>query len=132
MPKNETMLKEPPKLFSQVLDTLEDGELHRELSRTVQDMNNDLGAIAAAGGTAKGELTIKLKFSHDRNGTVQIASDIATKMPKATRQKSMFWLLPSGNLSGENPRQTKLPLRSVEAPGEVRAPEAEPAQVKKI
>jgi hypothetical protein len=123
MAKIEEALKEQPKAFAQVLDSLEDGDLHRELSRVMQEMNNDLGSMAAANGGAKGEIKLTLKFIHDKNGTVQIASDLSTKMPKASRTKSMMWLLPSGNLANENPRQTKLPLRTVQAEAAREAPQ---------
>jgi hypothetical protein len=106
-------LKEPPRLFAQVLDQLEDGELHRELSQKLQEMNNELGSHAAQNGAAKGELILKLKFAHDRNGVVEVTSDLAIKMPKTARARSVAWLAPSGNLLPENPKQTKLPLRSV-------------------
>lgn len=130
--KESELLKEPPKLFSQFLDSLEDGELHRELSRTLQEMNNDLGSHAAQNGAAKGELIIKLKFAHDRNGVVEISSDLATKMPKTARSRTVAWLAPSGNLLAENPKQGKLPLRSVDSPIAAPRDVAQPAEVKKV
>jgi hypothetical protein len=117
------LLKEPPRLFAQFLDQLENGELHRELSAKLQEMNNDLGAHAGQNGAAKGEMILKLKFAHDRNGVVEVTTDLSIKMPKTARARSVAWLAPSGNLLPENPKQTKLPLRSV---GEAVEPRAVP------
>jgi hypothetical protein len=41
---------------------------------------------------------------------------VAVKEPEAARERTVFWTTPSGNLTVENPRQTKLPLREVPPP----------------
>ena len=57
-----------------------------------------------------------LKLSGDQGGTVFIDAEIATKEPKLARARTVTWVTKSGDLSMENPKQTKLPLREVRAP----------------
>lgn len=101
--------------FGQVVQSLEDGQLVIDASEKLAELLVKLARQAEARGKAKGELHLKLKFSADEGGTVQIDGEIVCKEPKAARARSVLWLTKDNNLSGENPRQTKLALREVPA-----------------
>lgn len=102
--------------FGQVLQSLEDGQLVDDLSIAIRDLNAKLQRQAEAQGKAKGELVLKIKLQADAGGTVQVDGEIVTKEPKPARARSVMWLTKDGNLSADNPRQTKLPLREIKAP----------------
>lgn len=106
--------EEGPRGFAVVLQQVDEGSLHGELSETLQKVTRELAEYADKFTTvAKGAITLTLGFAVDPNGTVTVEGDIKTKLPKARRARSLFWLTKGHNLSAENPRQTKLPLREV-------------------
>lgn len=105
-----------PRSFGVLLTQIEDGALHAELSAIVQKMQVDLHEIADQRGQAKGELVLKIAFAHEKKGVVAVKASVDTKMPKGERGTSVFWLTDDANLSPENPRQQKLPLREVSPP----------------
>jgi hypothetical protein len=99
--------------FGQFLAEVEDGDLHADLSTTLRDLVAGLHDAAVAGnGRAAGRLTLTLDFKTD-GGAIDVASDIATKLPKAKRSRSVFWATPENNLTRRNPRQADLPFRDV-------------------
>ncbi len=100
--------------FAVLVQQIDDGMLHAELSEVVQEISGELSKHAInTGGVAKGSITLTLNLSAKANGTVSVEADVKTKRPKAKRPGSVFWLTAGDNLSPENPRQTKLPLREV-------------------
>ena len=99
--------------FGALIQSLEDGQLVSDLGDQLQALNEKLARVAESTGKAKGELHLKLKLSADAGGTVQLDAEIVCKEPKAGRARSVLWLTKDNNLSGENPKQTKLPLREV-------------------
>lgn len=120
-PKGTTP-KEPPKeegprSFAVLLQQVGDGELHDELGAKLQELVAMLKSYSDRfQREGKGSLTLVLNVATLGNGTVTIAGDIKTKTPTAKRAGSVFWLTPGNNLSVENPRQQKLPLREVQLP----------------
>lgn len=106
--------KEGPRGFAVLVQQIDDGVLHAELSEAVQEITSKLAEQAGHTGlTAKGALTLTLGFAAKKNGTVDIVADVKTKMPKPVRGGSVFWVTDGGNLSPSNPRQQRLPLREV-------------------
>ena len=99
--------------FGQLVQSLEDGQLVADLGDKLQDLNGKIARSAESIGKAKGELTLKIKLNAEIGGTVQIDSEITVKEPKMPRARSVMWLNKDNNLSAENPKQTKLPLREV-------------------
>ena len=122
---------EGPRGFAVLVQQIDDGELHAELSAEIKRLSGDLSEHAEkTGATAKGAITLTLSLSAKANGTVSVEADVKTKSPKAKRPGSTFWITKGGNLSAENPRQARLPLREVPT-AEARAlpaDEAKPAR----
>jgi len=111
---------EGPRNFAALLAHLDDGGVHEELGEAVQKLTNDLTSLVETmGADAKGSITIVLSLAARRNGTVDVGAEVKVKTPKPKRANTLFWPTKSGNLSPENPRQGKLPLREV-------APSAKP------
>lgn len=107
---------EGPRGFAPFLQQIDDGELHTELSKTTQQLVGELYDFADRyRRPGKGTLTVTLSFSVDGNGAIAVAGDVKTKTPKKPRAASVFFRTPGNNLSIENPRQQKLPLREVPA-----------------
>ncbi len=112
--KPEQSRHESPRPFSQVLLEIGDGSCHAEMSRelhqllaTMQDL-----AVSQSGGV-KGEFVLRLRIAIDEVGQVIVKHEILRKDPKPTRRASVFFLNRKGNLTLDNPRQQKLPLREV-------------------
>jgi len=130
----EPKTKEGPRGFSVLLQQVQDGELHGELSAEVQKLVSQLGDHALKfQRPSKGSLTLVLNFTAV-GATVEVVGEVKVKAPKNPRQRSVFWATPGGNLSVDNPRQTKLPLREVppashEQPRDVGTPGAAPRSV---
>jgi hypothetical protein len=101
--------------FTQFLGEIEDGHLQNELTQTLQEVVGDLhNAAVNTGGKSSGTLTIKLSFKVD-GGVIEVTPEVATKLPKVKRGRSIFWATPENNLTRRDPRQRDLPLRDVTA-----------------
>lgn len=103
----------PTRTFSILLTELEDGQIHDELSKAVQDIVAELETVSAGqGGKPTATLTVKLEFTRD-SGVIEIKADYAVKNPKLKRIKSLFWPTKENHLTRDNPKQQKLPFRDV-------------------
>jgi hypothetical protein len=102
--------------FGAFLRMVNDGSFQHELSSALYKVNGELAIIAGNEGSAKGQLTITVNLKHDESGTVTVEPVVKVKVPEPRRRKSTFWLTPGGNLSPNNPKQTKLEFRDVSAP----------------
>ena len=81
----------------------------------------------------KGVMTIKLAFTVDDRGVVQVVPDLSIKEPKPIRGEGIFWITKDGNLSPENERQPKLPgLREVPQPQTRDVPASEKTDAKSV
>lgn len=121
MAKDETTSTaedEGARSFPVLLSTIDDGALSEELGEAVQEITRELTRLIDQHGvdSAKGTLTLKLAFTARANGTITLTGDVATKTPKAKRGGSVFWSTKGHNLTPDNPRQQKLPLREVPNP----------------
>lgn len=129
----EPKAKEGPRGFAVMLQQVHDGELHGELSTELQKLVSKLGDHSTKfQKPAKGAITLTLNITAV-GATVEVVGDVKVKAPKVPRSRSIFWSTSGGNLSVENPRQTKLPLREVpvvnDNPRDVGAPAAAPRSV---
>ena len=111
--------------FGGLLQALEGGQLLADMGDKLQELNGKLTRVAEAQGKAKGELVLRVKFSADSGGTVQLDAEFSIKEPKLVRERTVLWLTKDATLTGDNPKQAKLPLREVAGP---KAPKAVPAQ----
>ncbi len=114
MKKDEKSSDEGVRDFGVFLTHIDDGTLHEDAGRDLQRLAAKLSDhVAQHGGKAKGTLTLTVNLTALANGTVDVVADVKVKEPKAVRARSVFWLTKGNNLSHENPRQQKLPLREV-------------------
>lgn len=100
--------------FAHQVATLCEGEANEAISDEMFALLQSLRAEASARRKqVKGTLKVELFFVVDDNDTVGITYSVKKKAPEPRRQSAHMWLTKGGNLSPENPRQQKLPLREV-------------------
>lgn len=90
--------------FAAVLQSLQQGKTHRELSTALQDL---VGAVKET--SRAGTLTLKLKVSKSKvGGALEIDDTITTSIPEPKRDASLFFVDRNNNLVRDNPAQTEL------------------------
>jgi hypothetical protein len=109
--------EEGPRNFGVTLSQIGYGDLQAELGEELQALNKKLALVASQQGKAKGKLTLVLSILHEAKGLVTIDAEIKIAEPRRARARSIFFTTPGGNLSLEDPRQQKLPLRDVGGKG---------------
>lgn len=119
MPEQDPV--EGPRSFAVFMRQLADGDAEREASAKLHELLAALREEAeAAGGAAKGGLTLKFDVKVDKLGQVTINYDVTPKYPKPSRPEARVWLNEGNNVIFENPRQAKLFPREVEVTGKIR------------
>lgn len=112
---------EGPRSFATFVTTLAEGEAEQELSYQLHELMKRCQEEAhMRGDKVKGTLTLSVRFIVEPKGFVGIGYDVATKAPKRKTSPGVFYLTRGGNLSLENQRQQKLPLREVGGKSEMR------------
>ena len=86
-----------------ILGSLERGALSKDFATAMQEVLHALEHLQKG----KGSITLKLNFNAD-NGVVQIASTIATSIPKAPRKTSNYFITDDGYLSMQHPDQVDI------------------------
>lgn len=105
---------EGPRDFALFLRSIDDGSITDEAAKKLQELTAELSdQVALYGGTAKGVVTLTFALNAHANGTVDVLGDVKVKAPKPKRARSVFYVTKGRNLSPDNPRQQKLPLREV-------------------
>lgn len=98
--------------LSLLLNNLEGGAFHDEgtvaLKKVIADLNDHR---ASHGGKPVGEITVKLKFTLDGD-MMDIKPELAVKVPKVSRGRSVYFVTPDNALSRQDPRQTEMDLAS--------------------
>lgn len=119
MTKDET--DEGTRSFAFLFQQIGEGALHGQASDELRRVVAELSALAArVDAKVKGGLTIKLSLAAKPNGTVEVDGVVEAKLPKPRAAgNSVFWITKGGNLSVDNPRQQRLPLREVNGPAPV-------------
>lgn len=122
--KVEEDQEEGPRSFAHTIATICEGELNSAASEELHRMVGYLEDEATGRRSkVKGKFKLELDLTVDDAGTVLFSYSIKTKVPEPRRQAAVMWITKGGNLSPENPRQTRLPLREVQtrrgAPREV-------------
>lgn len=108
---------EGPRSFAVMLQQIGDGELHDDLGLRMQELVGNLRAFSERyQREGKGTLTLTLNVIAAGNGTIAVAGDVKVKTPTPKRAGSVFWPTAANNLTLENPRQQKLPLKEVPQP----------------
>jgi hypothetical protein len=93
-----------------IIGMLEGGELASQLSTDITETLaklKDLGDIMGRKSKVKGKVTLALEFEVE-SGKVTVSAGIETKVPKAPRGTSFYWVLDDGSLSTEHPQQTDM------------------------
>ncbi|TPK15207.1 hypothetical protein FJ872_19625 [Mesorhizobium sp. B2-5-9] len=93
-----------------IIGMLEGGELAAALSGDItetltklKDLSDTMGRKAKV----KGKVTLTLDFEVEA-GSVNVLAGIDTKVPKAQRGSSFYWITDDGSLSTEHPQQTDM------------------------
>lgn len=84
------------------------GEVHADMEKLLQELADFCDAYSA---TAKGSLSIKLDFTRDRHGQIEIKADHTIKAPKNPTAKAIAWSTVDGALTIANPMQRRMDIR---------------------
>lgn len=98
--------------FADVLQALQRGRTHRELSTALQDLTKAVVDTHRAG-----SLTLTLKVSRNKAGMIEVDDTVTVKPPKADRTTSLFYATDEANLVRDDPRQLELPTGPVRVAG---------------
>lgn len=93
-----------------IIGMLEGGELAQALSGDITETLSKLKDLSDAQGRKakiKGKVTLTLDFEVEA-GSVTVQAGIDTKVPKAPRGSSFYWITDDGSLSTEHPQQTDM------------------------
>ena len=101
--------------FHDFLREHRNGVTSDELSDALQEL---VAAVTAEG--KGGTLTLKVKIKPaGKSGALEVTDEIKVTAPAQTRSASLFYASPENNLIREDPKQTKLDLRSIPAAAHV-------------
>lgn len=89
-----------------IIGMLEGGELAAALGNDITDTLAKLKELSGDRPKAKikGKVTLTLDFEVEA-GAVTVQAGIDTKVPKAPRGSSFYWVMDDGSLSTEHPQQ---------------------------
>lgn len=91
--------------FAQVLQMIEDGRLHQQLTDDLREMVATMSDHAAEhDGKAEGEIAITIKLKLEAQ-MFELKPEVKTKAPKPKHSKTVFWATPQNLLTRTNPRQ---------------------------
>lgn len=96
----------------------DEGDLLPILDVAGQKFSELVGAVSQHQKT--GTLTLKISIKPSTAGAMAVKADVSINKPKGLPAESLLWATPDGNLVAEDPRQTKLDLKSVQ-PEPIRA-----------
>ena len=91
---------------------------HIEGGCFLDDAADELAALVlAVSETGKnGSITLKIDLRQATAGALAVKGKITVKKPAAAPTEALLFATPEGNLLTEDPRQSRLELRSVDAP----------------
>lgn len=87
-----------------------DGELNTTGSEQLRRLVDALQERAGEEGTAKGELTVSVRFKAHGNGKVEVTFACKTKVPQRPTHATEAWIGRKGGLSTQDERQARLPI----------------------
>lgn len=100
---------------SKQIPTVNSGWLDRELGEA---MSEAVRACLAHGKQAEVTLKLKIQPQNIGHGTVKIAHDVSSKLPKEKREGGIVFATPDGNIQADDPAQSKLNLKGTGSPEE--------------
>lgn len=100
--------------FSHLIQTLEGGALHADLSDDLHNVLTEMATYSAGpgNGRSKGEIVITLNFEQELE-TVRVRAKVKTKTQEIARRMSALFMTPGNKLSLEHPMQNSLPFGTV-------------------
>lgn len=112
MAKDENEIEQPVPgkgmSFSYFLATIQGGDLHAELTKSLQDMSAALSQnLIDYGGVPKGEISLKLKFKIEK-GVVHVLADRSIKLPKVPEAGALLFIGSDNQFCQDNPRQLNM------------------------
>lgn len=100
--------------FANALRMIGDGDLHDDAGAKLRELLAECSAYTERfESDGKGTLTLTISVKTHANGSVAVTGEVKTKAPSKPKAGSTFWLTRGNNLTADNPRQQKLPLREV-------------------
>lgn len=132
--KEQESKEEGARSFARFLQYVGDGEAEPELSKKLNALMRKLSEQSdATRQPKKGRIVLTLDFKCEPGDIVHIGWDVKVKEPEESRLGSTMWLTRKGkNLTPDNPRQQKLPLREVGGPGEAQDVGGDAAEVRSV
>lgn len=97
--------------FVDVVRQLDGGACYENLTAQLAEIVQ--GVIATR---KMGELSLKLSVKPNGENSVSITESVKLKVPEPPRAQTIFFTTVDGDLLRDDPRQAKLPLRSVDEP----------------
>jgi len=92
--------------FDELVIEHDSGNFNQGISRKMRALLKELKDHAFEQSTAKGEITLKVKFEVTSNGRVQIKTATNVKGPGLPNTTETRWVGPKGSIVSEDPRQT--------------------------
>lgn len=109
--------QEGARSFTRFMDLLDDGRAVPIISQQMQKLLVELKEQAEKNRTDKrGMLSLKLAFEVNEVGQVDVVYQVDTKAPSEKYGRSVYWLTEGANVTADNPKQQRLPLRDVPQP----------------
>jgi hypothetical protein len=99
--------------FSQVIAQLNEGKLNDELSRKLKDLIGDIQNAEDLGAKPVGSLTVKLTFAKDGRVMKVVPTCTVVRPKEPALEADQLYVTPDNNLTLNDQRQPKLPLRDV-------------------
>ena len=102
--------------FCRLIETLENGELHSDLTNTLDSIIKEMDDhLLAHHMQSKATLKLELNFTHDRDGTVKIQAKVDKKLPASPRCPTFTWIGGGNKLQRTDPNQENLfNIKSIE------------------
>lgn len=95
--------------FGFFLATIQNGDLHAELTKSLEDMGAGLNQHRQDyGGEPTGEISLKVKFKLTKGGFVEIAAEPNVKMPKAPKAGGLLFIDRDNKFTQDNPQQLNM------------------------
>ena len=100
--------------LDQMFAMLDDGNYLPEILDRRDTLLRELKDFSAAFGTkAKGRLTLKIDFTTDKYGQVEMTATDEIKVPKQPPSKANLWITDDGKMSPSNPNQRRMGIRDI-------------------
>ena len=106
MPDDDTGKRQAMSL-DETLTLLDDGETLAAFFDDHRDLIRALRAQAETFGKAKGGFTIKIDYTIDRRGQVEMTGAADVRLPKSPKGKAIAYVQGGEGIGAENPRQEK-------------------------